>query len=206
MAQQFSVTSSKRKIGGKLEPSVKKPRPKKSLSERAEVAKERAQTSMSQLSRELDVFKPDKERIARPTTQQDQRMVLLRQASKLARLSRQLEKEVFTSKKNGLVYSLLNVYQQQATVAESIINITDLDGRIERLTKNLVDPFARAVATSLISLTHSLNNLLHDKMKEEHVQSARATVLSEVRRLGGELQKHRNEAVERIPNILIHED
>ena len=159
------------------------------------------------LSRDIEsgVMKIDPKSISQPQNANDQRAVLLRQAGKLARLSKQLELRIFNDKNNKLIYALLNVYQQQSEVVDQIVKLSDLGGRSEKVVDKLIDPFAKEVATMLVGLIHTLGDSLHDSLKEEEVAKARAVITTEIRKMGGELQKSRNDMVARVPFILMDE-
>lgn len=159
------------------------------------------------LSRDIEsgVMKIDPKSISQPQNANDQRAVLLRQAGKLARLSKQLELRIFNDKNNKLIYALLNVYQQQSEVVDQIVKLSDLGGRSEKVVDKLIDPFAKEVATMLVGLIHTLGDSLHDSLKEEEVAKARGIITTEIRKMGGELQKSRNDMVARVPFILMDE-
>lgn len=147
----------------------------------------------------------DPRSLTHPQNTNDQRAVLLHQASKLARLSKRLEVGIFNDKNNRLIYSLLNVYQQQAEVVDQIVKLADLGGRAEKVVDKIIDPFAKEVASSLAGLVHSVGEALHGMIKDEETARARSILVSEIRKVGGELQKSRNDMVARVPHVLMDE-
>lgn len=147
----------------------------------------------------------DPRSLSHPQNTSDQRAVLLHQASKLARLSKRLEVGIFNDKNNKLIYSLLNVYQQQAEVVDQIVKLADLGGRAEKVVDKIIDPFAREVASSLAGLLHSLGEALHGMLKDEEIAKAQGVLVTHIRKVGGELQKSRNDMVARVPHVLMDE-
>lgn len=201
-----------KKKPGKVKPTVSllTTRPKNSKSQQLQQARSNANNYALDLDRiardvERGTLKIDPRAVESPQNANDQRQVLLRQAAKLARLSKQLELRIFNDKNNKLIYALLNVYQQQSDVVDQIVKISDLGGRAERVVDKLIDPFAKEVTTALVGLVHSLGESLHGVVKDEETAKLRSILVAEVRKVGGELQKSRNDMVARVPHILMDE-
>lgn len=208
---QSTKKVAKKKLG-KVKPTVSllTTRPKNSKSQQLQQARSNANNYALDLDRiardvERGTLKIDPRAVESPQNANDQRQVLLRQAAKLARLSKQLELRIFNDKNNKLIYALLNVYQQQSDVVDQIVKISDLGGRAERVVDKLIDPFAKEVTTALVGLVHSLGESLHGVVKDEETAKLRSILVAEVRKVGGELQKSRNDMVARVPHILMDE-
>lgn len=197
-----------KKVAKKVKPvSLLATRPK-TKSQQLAVARSQANNyavDLDRIGRDLESGKLqiDTKSITSPKTTDDQRAVLLRQAGKLARLSKQLELRIFNDKNNRLIYSLLNVYQQQAEVVDQIVKLSNLGGRAEKVVEKLIDPFSKEMATTLVGLVHTLSTALHDVVKEEEASKVRGILVAEIRKAGGELQKSRNDLVARVPHVLM---